>query len=205
MPATTAVCGAVAGDRHGALLGSAEHERLSVRLAADVHAAPGLLGDLDADARDLTMSGEDAAAQREADDFELSAGMLAHDLMHEGLEDLAGNDPVGAAFEKCRGEFPLETDRDGQVARIVPIATAHDAQHAQPGFTLAARSQTRHRRTVAFVSWRRGFAVRGFAVGVSSNGWVTVAAVGHYVATFTPILRPARREPANREPATARL
>ena len=61
-------------------------------------------------------------------------------MMHERLEGFAGNDPVGAAFEECRGELSLEADRDGQVARIVPVAAAHDAQHAQPGF-LAARSR----------------------------------------------------------------
>ena len=94
--------------------------------------------------------------------FDLGAGMLAHDLVHEGLEDLAGNDPVGAALEKCGGELPLEADRDGQVARIVPVAAAHDAQHPQPGFPLAARSKTRHRRTVALVhgSRARGSRVR---------------------------------------------
>ena len=121
MPATTAVW-AVAGDRHRALLGTAEHEGLSLRLAANVHAAPGLLRDLDADARDLTMGGEHAAAQGEADHFELAAGVLAHDPMHQRLEGFAGNDPVGAAFEECRGELSLEADRDGQVARIVPVA-----------------------------------------------------------------------------------
>ena len=87
----------------------------------------------------------------------------AHDLMHEGLQGFAGNDPVAAAFEKCGGELSLEADRDGQVARIVPVAAAHDAQHAQPGFSLAARSKTRHRRTVALFNGR-GLVVAGSLV-----------------------------------------
>ena len=80
------------------------------------------------------MGGEHAPAERETEDFDLGAGMLARGLVHEGLEGFAGNDAVGAAFEECRREVSLEADRDGQIARIVPVAAAHDAQHAQPGF-----------------------------------------------------------------------
>ena len=159
------------------------------RLAIDAVAAPFVDGGIDLvvgiESRGFILGS--AVADR------IGAGVLANDLMHERLEGLAGNDPVGAALEKCRGEFPLETNRDGEVARIVPIATAHDAQHTQPGFTLATRSQTRHRRTVALSR----FAVRGVAGG-SSKEWGGKATHCPTAAPLTPApSKWTRREPAN--------
>ena len=94
---------------------------------------------------------EHAAAEREAEHFDLGARMLARRLVDEGLERLAGNEAVGAAFEERGREVAFEPDRDRQIAGVVAVAAADDAQHPQAGFALAARTKSRHPRTVACV------------------------------------------------------
>jgi len=87
---------------------------------------------------------EDAPAQREPEHLDLGARMLARDPVDEGLERLAGNDPVGMAVAERRREVSFEADRDRQVACVVPVAAPDDAEHAQAGFALAAGAESDH-------------------------------------------------------------
>ena len=117
---------------------------MSLRLAADFHAKPRLFADLNADFRDLRVGLQQLAAQLETEGLDFAGRMLSRRRVDEVLQRFAGDHPGRTAFAKCAGEIPFEPQRNREIARIVPIATANETQHADAGFPVRAPADVGH-------------------------------------------------------------
>jgi hypothetical protein len=94
------------------------------------------------------------ARDRDPEFFDFAGAVLTRRPMDDVLEGLAGDEPVGAAFTEGGGKIPLEPERHRQFLGIVPIAAAHDPQHPQTRFAVAARSDSGHGRECTMTAAR---------------------------------------------------
>ena len=84
-----------------------------------------------------------ALAHRQPELLDLAGAEFARGACTRFLSASPGGRPSACRRESGR-EVSFEPERHGQLLGIVTIAAAHDAQHAKPGFAVAARFNPMH-------------------------------------------------------------
>ena len=94
------------------------------------------------------MSTEYPVTDRNSKFFDFCGAVFARGAMDDVLDGFSRDKPVGAPLAKGGGEIPFEPERHRQFLGIMPIAAAHDPEHAEPRLTVAAGTDSGHGRNV---------------------------------------------------------
>jgi hypothetical protein len=70
--------------------------------------------------------------------------MLSRRGVDEVLQRFTGDHAGRTAFAKRIGEIPFESQRNREIARIVPVAPANETEHADAGLPMRAAAYVNH-------------------------------------------------------------